>query len=139
MNYKWTINLHDGYPLFHVMKPEGYILPSLHILKHDLSSLAPPKGKMKSTFSWTSLFKSPTSSTLCFGEPILGKLKQVKLLCSLSSSLYETLNLQSSIKKSSSASPSTFLFVTLLVILEFHSLLQDLPLKQTLFPTATPA
>ena len=48
--------------------------------KHNLSSLAPPKEEMKSCFSWTSLFKSPTSSTLCFGEPTLGK------LCSLSSS-----------------------------------------------------
>ena len=86
MNYKWTINLHDGYPLFQVMKPEGYIPPSLHILKHDLSSLAPPKGEMKSSFSWTSLFKSPISSTLCFGEPTLGKHNQVKLLFSLSSS-----------------------------------------------------
>ena len=86
MNYKWTINLHDGYPLFQVMKPEGYILPSLHILTHDLSSLAPPTGEVKSSFSWTSLFKSPTSSPLCFGEPTLGKLNQVKLLCSLSSS-----------------------------------------------------
>ena len=52
MNYKWTINLHDG--------TEGYIVPSLHILKHDLSRLAPPKGGMKSSFSWTSLFESPT-------------------------------------------------------------------------------
>ena len=34
MNYKWTINLHDGYPLFQVMKPEGYIPPSLHILSN---------------------------------------------------------------------------------------------------------
>ena len=67
------------------MKPEGYILPSLHILTHDLSSLAPPKGEMKSSFSWTSHFKSPTSSSLCFGEPTLGKLNQVKLLCSISS------------------------------------------------------
>ena len=78
MNYKWTINLHDGYPLFQVMKQEGYITPSLHIPKHDLSSLAPPKGEMKSSFSWT-------SSTLCFGEPTLGKRNQVKLLCSISS------------------------------------------------------
>ena len=78
MNYKWTINLHDGYTLFQVMKQEGYITPSLHIPKHDLSSLAPPKGEMKSSFSWT-------SSTLCFGEPTLGKLTQVKLLCSISS------------------------------------------------------
>ena len=59
------------------MKQEGYITPSLHIPKHDLSSLAPPKGEMKSSFSWT-------SSTLCFGEPTLGKLTQVKLLCSIS-------------------------------------------------------
>ena len=78
MNYKWTINLHDGYPFFQVMKQEGYITPSLHIPKHDLSSLAPPKGEMKSSFSWT-------SSTLCFGEPTLGKLNEVKLLCSFSS------------------------------------------------------
>ena len=54
--------------------------------QHDLSSLAPPKGEMKSSFSWTSLFKSPTSSTLCFGEPTLGKFNQVKLLCTPSSS-----------------------------------------------------
>ena len=25
------------------MKQEGYITPSLHITKHDISSLAPPK------------------------------------------------------------------------------------------------
>ena len=78
INYKWTINLHDGYPLFQVMKQEGYITPSLQIPKHDLSSLAPPKGEIKSSFSWT-------SSTLCFGEPTLGKLNEVKLLCSFSS------------------------------------------------------
>ena len=54
MKNKWTINLHDGYPLFQVMKQEGYITPSLHIPKHDLSSLAPPKGEIKSSFSWTS-------------------------------------------------------------------------------------
>ena len=80
MNYKRTINLHVGYPLLQVMKSEWYITPSLHILKHDLSSLTPPKGEMKNSFSWTSLIKSPTSSTLCFGEPTLEK------LCSLSSS-----------------------------------------------------
>ena len=56
--------------------------------KRDLSSLAPPKGEMESSFSWTYLFKSPTSSTLCFGEPTLRKLNQVKLLCNpISSSL----------------------------------------------------
>ena len=62
------------------MKLEGYISPSLHILKHHLSYPAPPKEEMKSSFSWTILFNSPTSSTLFFGEPTLGK------LCSLSSS-----------------------------------------------------
>ena len=36
--------------------------------KLDLSSLIPPK--------WACPFKSPTSSTLCFGEPTLGKLNQ---------------------------------------------------------------
>ena len=54
--------------------------------KADLSCIASAKVEMKSTFSWTSLFKSPTSSTLCFGEPTLGKLNQVKLLCSSTSS-----------------------------------------------------
>ena len=44
--------------------------------KLDLSSLIPPKGEMESPFSWTCPFKSPTSSTLCFGEPTLGKLNQ---------------------------------------------------------------
>ena len=31
--------------------------------KLDLSSLIPPKGELESSFSWTCLFKSPTSST----------------------------------------------------------------------------
>ena len=44
--------------------------------KLDLSSLIPPKGEMESSFSWTCPFKSPTSSTSCFGEPTLGKLNQ---------------------------------------------------------------
>ena len=44
--------------------------------KLDLSSLIPPKGEMESSFSWTCPFKSPTSSTVCFGEPTLGKLNQ---------------------------------------------------------------
>ena len=44
--------------------------------KLDLSSLIPPKGEMESSFSWTCPFKSPTSSTLCLGEPTLGKLNQ---------------------------------------------------------------
>ena len=54
--------------------------------KLDLSSLAPPKGEMESSSSWTYLFKSPTSSTLCFGEPTLRKLNQVKLMCNPTSS-----------------------------------------------------
>ena len=36
---------------------------------------------MASSFSWTSLSKSPTSSTLCFGVPLLAKIDQVMLLC----------------------------------------------------------
>ena len=44
--------------------------------KLDLSSLIPPKGEMESSFSWTCPSKSPTSSTLCFGESTLGKLNQ---------------------------------------------------------------
>ena len=52
----------------------------------DLSSLASPKGERKSSFSWTGLVKSSTSSTLCFGEPTPGKLNQVKLVCSHTSS-----------------------------------------------------
>ena len=44
--------------------------------QHDLPSL-----EMASSFSWTSLFESPMSSTLCFGDPTLQKLDQVKLLC----------------------------------------------------------
>ena len=44
--------------------------------KLDLPSLLPPKGEMESSFSWTCPFTSPTSSTLCFGEPTLGKINQ---------------------------------------------------------------
>ena len=32
MNYQWTINPHDGYPLLQGMKPEEHIPPSLHTL-----------------------------------------------------------------------------------------------------------
>ena len=41
---------------------------------------------MESSFSWTYPFKSPTSSTLCFGERTLRKLNQIKLLCNFTSS-----------------------------------------------------
>ena len=44
--------------------------------KLDLSSLIPPRGETESPFSWSCPFKSSTSSTLCFGEPTLGKLNQ---------------------------------------------------------------
>ena len=54
--------------------------------KLDPSSLAPPKGEMESSFCWTYRFKTPTSSTLCFGEPTLRKFNQVKLLCNPTSS-----------------------------------------------------
>ena len=102
MNHQCTISLHDGYLPLHVLLPEEYIAPSPPTLcnlkssmfhfcvdllysttepQHDLPSLTSPKGEMASSFSWTSLFKSPTSSTLCFGDPTLAKLDQVKLLC----------------------------------------------------------
>ena len=54
--------------------------------KLDLSSLVPPKVEMESSFSWTCPIKSPTSSTLRFGEPTLRKLNQVKLMCNAISS-----------------------------------------------------
>ena len=54
--------------------------------KHDLTCIASPKGEIKSTFSWTNPFKSSNTSTLCYGEPTLGKFNQVELLCSSTSS-----------------------------------------------------
>ena len=70
----------------HVMKRSATPTALVERDKLDPSSLAPPKGEMESYFSWTYLFKSPTSSTLCFGEPTLRKLNQVKLLCNPTSS-----------------------------------------------------
>ena len=49
--------------------------------KLDVSSLPSAKGENESSFSWAYLFKSPTSSTLCFGQPTLKMLNQVNLLC----------------------------------------------------------
>ena len=76
---------HDPHPVPFPYPPD----PGEHVLetscapttlverdKLDLSSLIPPKGEMESSFSWTCPLKSPTSSTLCFGEPSLGKLNQ---------------------------------------------------------------
>ena len=102
INHQWTINLHDGYLPLHVLLPEEYIPPYFptfcNLLStmfhcgddylcpskgtlHDLPSLASPKGEMASSFSWASLFESPTSSTLCLGATTLAKLNPVKLLC----------------------------------------------------------
>ena len=63
----------------HVMERSATPTALVERDKLDPSSLAPPKGEMESSFSWTYLFKNPTSSTLCFGEPTLKKLNQVKL------------------------------------------------------------
>ena len=52
-------------------------LHSTQDTQHDLSSLASPKGEMTSSFSCISFFKSPTSSTLCVGDPTLAMLNQV--------------------------------------------------------------
>ena len=60
----------------HVLETSSAPTPLVERDKLDLSSLIPPKGEMKSSFSWTCPFKSPTSNTLCFGEPTLGKINQ---------------------------------------------------------------
>ena len=60
----------------HVLETSSALTTLVERDKLDLSSLIPPKGEMKSSFSWTCPFKSPTSSTLCFGEPTLGKINQ---------------------------------------------------------------
>ena len=67
-------------PVVHVLERSAAPEALVERDKLDLSSLVPPKGEMESSFSWTYLFKSPTSSNLCFGEPTLRKLNQVKLL-----------------------------------------------------------
>ena len=74
----------------HVMERSATPTALVERDKLDPSSLAPPKGVMESSFSWTYLFKSPTSSTLCFGEPTLRKLTQVELLCNPISSTKHT-------------------------------------------------
>ena len=102
--------------------------------KLDLSSLAPPKEEMESSFSWTYLFKSPTSSTLCFGEPTLRRSTKLKCCVIPYQALYVTSHLESSIKKLSFISPN----ILLLFILELHSLCQNLLLEQNEFPTDTP-
>ena len=74
----------------HVMERSATPTALVERDKLDLSSLAPPNGEMESSFCWTYLFKTPTSSTLCFGEPTLRKLNQVKLLCNPISSTKHT-------------------------------------------------
>ena len=67
-----------GFPMFY------FGVDFLHSPKepqHDLPSLAPAKGEMGSSFSWTCFFKSPTPRPLCLGDPTLANLNQVKLLC----------------------------------------------------------
>ena len=114
MNHQWTINLHDGYPSSHALMPVEYISPSnptpcnllstifpfgvdyLHPTKgpqHDLPSLASPKGEMTSSFSWTSLFKCPTSrtlSTLHFPGSIQSSQCQCVKLCFVPPNLHPT-------------------------------------------------
>ena len=70
----------------HVMERSATPTALVERDKLDLSSLVPPRVAMESSFSWTYPFKSPISSTLCFGEPTLRKLNQVKLMCSRISS-----------------------------------------------------
>ena len=67
---------HQPDPGEHVLETSSPPTTLVERDKLDLSSLIPPKGEMESSFSWTCSFKSPTSSTLCFGEPTLGKLNQ---------------------------------------------------------------
>ena len=69
---------------------------------------------MKSTFSWTNPFKSSTLSTLCFGEPTLGKLNQETEFC---------ITIHITFGDSVVNTGTTF----------------SVPLKQTEFPTDTPA
>ena len=77
-------------PWEHVMERSPTPTALVERGKLDPFSLAPPKWEMESSFSWTYLSKSPTSSTLCFGEPTLRKLTQVKLLCNPISSTKHT-------------------------------------------------
>ena len=60
----------------HVLETSNAQITLVERDKLDLSSLLPPKGEMENSFSWTCPFKSPTSSTSCFGVPTLGKLNQ---------------------------------------------------------------
>ena len=54
--------------------------------KHDLSSIASPKGERTVLSIGLVFSRVPHQPTLCFGEPTLGKLNKVKLFCSPTSS-----------------------------------------------------
>ena len=56
-----------------------YFIPPQNL--NMIPSLASSKEEIASSFSWTSLFESPTSTTSCFADPTLADLNQVKLLC----------------------------------------------------------
>ena len=141
MNHQWTINLHDGYPPLHVLLPEEYIPPSLPTLcnlkstmfhfgidllhsttkpQHDLPSLASPKGEMASSSVGLVLSRVPHQALY----------------------VLVTLHLQSLIKSSCYVklifvSPSLFLFVTLLLMIEFldfNSFIPFLQCVQLVFP-----
>ena len=106
----------------HVMERSATPTALVERDKLDPSSQAPPKGEMESSFSWTYLFKSPTSTKLnCCVIP--------------HQALYVISHLESSIKKLGFISP----IILLLFIQVLHSLCQNLLLEQTEFPTTTPA
>ena len=39
MNYQWTINLHEGYPLLQGIQPKEYIPPTLHTLSNHKTTM----------------------------------------------------------------------------------------------------
>ena len=71
-----TINLHGETVAMTILA--GLLLDPARSRKFDKIHQC----KMKSTFTWTNFYKIHTSSILCFGEPTLEELNQVKLLCS---------------------------------------------------------
>ena len=109
-------------PLEHVLERSVTPKALVNRDKLDLSSLAPPKGEMESSFCWTYLFKSPTSSTLCLLNLHLESSPKLNCCVIPYQALYVTSHLESSIKRLSSISPN----ILLLFILELHSLCQNL-------------
>ena len=73
MNSQWIIHLNDGYPLL-CLVCFTLVLTTFTPPKNPnmiLSSLAPPNREMASSFSYTSIFKSPTPRALYLGDPTL--------------------------------------------------------------------